>query len=270
MKTRNLFLLLALNFFLPVFSVMADEEDSTVTLSKNLTVVFGGGGNSGILVTDKAVLVIDTKMGEEAKKLYDLVKSKAGSKPIIVINTHFHHDHADGNYLYKGSKIYMGHYTAEQLKENVKPEDMPTDFVNDSLTLNLGNETVQILNMGQSHTWQDLVVYLKENKVLFTGDLVFYKNIPFVMEKSGADVNKWQSNLARIIKRTDYKTIVPGHGEIGGRALPAALQQYFQDMKTAVRDPSVKQKMIDKYKGWQGYPNMATPEVTMQFIKEHK
>ena len=68
--------------FYPVYRFMFTEI--TRAVDKNLTIVQGGGGNSGIVVTDSAVVVIDTKMGGDAEKLYNLAKSKAGTKKIIV------------------------------------------------------------------------------------------------------------------------------------------------------------------------------------------
>ena len=67
-------------------------KTETVKIDKDLTVVLGGGGNSGILNTDSAVVVIDTKMKDPAKALYSFAKSIAGNKKIIDINTHYHPD----------------------------------------------------------------------------------------------------------------------------------------------------------------------------------
>jgi cyclase len=99
-------------------------KTETVQFDSNLTIVLGGGGNSGILITDSAVIVIDTKMSNPAKELYKLVKEKAGKKKIVVINTHYHGDHLGGNNLYKGSEIIIGKYDDDFLKKNIKPENM--------------------------------------------------------------------------------------------------------------------------------------------------
>ena len=74
------------------------DEVKTVQYDKQLTLVFGeGGGNSGILVSDSVVLVIDSKMNKGALEFYDTVKQIAGNKPIILVNTHIHIDHTGGN-----------------------------------------------------------------------------------------------------------------------------------------------------------------------------
>ena len=52
-------------YLYPAYTFFFQTE--TQLLDKDLTLVLGGGGNSGILVTDKAVVVIDTKMGGDAE-----------------------------------------------------------------------------------------------------------------------------------------------------------------------------------------------------------
>jgi cyclase len=195
------------------------EGLQSLPLDKKLTIVTGGGGNSGILQTDKGIVVIDTKMAANSEELFNLVKQKAGDKKGIVINTHYHMDHTGGNHLYKGDKIYIGDYNKAFLEKQLKPEDMPTDFIKDQLSLNMGDETVEIYNMGQAHTYKDLVVYLKNRKILFTGDLVFDKVNPVLKRESGANVNNWLSVLFLMNKRWDVKTYVPGHGPTGGKEI---------------------------------------------------
>ena len=64
----------------PFFYSFYQVEKQIIPLDKNLTIVTGGGGNSGILVTKKGVIVIDTKMAADAGDLFKLVKEKAGDK----------------------------------------------------------------------------------------------------------------------------------------------------------------------------------------------
>jgi glyoxylase-like metal-dependent hydrolase (beta-lactamase superfamily II) len=239
----------------------------TVQFDKNLTIITGGGGNSGILVTDSAIFVIDTKMGKNAEKLYNMAKEKAGQKPIIVINTHYHMDHVGGNQFYKGSKIYLGNYTKEFLEKNVKPEQMPTMLVVDSLIMNMGNETLMLYNLGQAHTFNDMVVYLKNRKLLFSGDLIFYNVNPVLKKVSGADVDKWIDVLDKLSKTFEIKSIIPGHGKSGGKELITSMKTYFEDMKIAAANPDKEKEMLTKYKDWQTMPKMASPEYTINYIK---
>ena len=257
-------------FIKPLYNANYQKEQETIQIDKNLTVVTGGGGNSGILVTEKAVIVIDTKMVVDAAALYKLAREKAGDKKIIVINTHYHMDHTGGNRLYKGDKIYIGSYDKDFLQKQLKPEDMPTDYVKDKLILDMGDETVELTNMGQAHTFDDVVVYLKNRKILFSGDLIFDKVNPVLKRESGADVNKWLNVLQTMLNKWDVKTIVPGHGPTGGKEIAQNLINYFKDMKSAAANPDKAKDIITKYSDWSAYPNMCSPELTIQYIKEPK
>ncbi len=240
----------------------------TQTVDTVLTIVKGGGGNSGVLLTDSAVVVIDTKMGGDAEKLYNLARSKAGPKKIIVVNTHYHGDHVKGNRYYKGCDIYIGAYDQKFLLDDLGPENMPNHFVKDSLILFLGNETLCLYNLGPAHTWNDMIVLLKNRKVLFTGDLIFNKVNPFLVKKSGANVDQWIGALDRMMKMEGIDKVIPGHGETGDKAMIAMMRNYFLDMKVAAADPTKEKEMTAKYKDWMVIPMMTSPGVTIDYIRK--
>jgi cyclase len=245
-------------------------KEGKIPVDKDLTIIQGGGGNSGILVTDSAVIVIDTKMSGDAEKLFTLAKEKAGRKKIIVVNTHYHGDHVKGNHFYKGCAIYIGAYDQKFLQDNISIENMPDHFVKDSLILNLGNEILCLYNLGQAHTWNDMIVLLKNRKVVFTGDLVFYHINPFLMKDSRADVAKWIAVLDKILAMPDVTLFVPGHGQPGDRSIVIAMKNYFEDMKTAANDPSKENAMKEKYKDWKEMPMMNSPGITIDYIRSSK
>ena len=244
--------------------------EGKIPVDKDLSIIQGGGGNSGVLVTDSAVVVIDTKMSGDAEKLYNLAKEKAGQKKIIVINTHYHGDHVRGNKFYKNCAIYIGAYEVEFLQEELSAEDMPNHFVQDSLIMDLGNEILCLYDLGQAHTWNDIIVLLKKRKVVFTGDLVFYHINPFLKKESGADVDKWIAALDKILKMPDVSMFVPGHGQPGDRSIVEAEKKYFEDMKTAANDPAKEKTMKEKYKDWTEMPMMTSPGVTIDYIRNAK
>jgi glyoxylase-like metal-dependent hydrolase (beta-lactamase superfamily II) len=247
--------------FYPMIRFMTQKE--IVQLDPSLTLMIGGGGNSGILIGDSAVIVIDTKMMSNSEDVYKYAKDKAGQKPIIVINTHYHGDHVKGNKFFKGDRIYIGSYEKEFLLKNIDPENQPTDFVKDSLLIDLGNEKVHLYNLGQAHTMNDLVVYLSNRHILFTGDLIFNRINPVLKKESGANVPRWIGILDTILSRWGDSKIVPGHGQVGDKEMVVSMRQYFIDMTAAVTDPS----KMDKYKNWMTMPSMASPEKTVEYIK---
>ena len=236
-------------------------------VDKDLTISLGGGGNSGILVTDSVVVVIDTKMGKDAEDLYNLARQTAGPKRIIVINTHYHGDHVKGNHFYAGDRIYIAGYDKAFLEKEVEAANMPDFIVHDSLTLNLGNETIVLYDMGQAHTYHDMIVYLKKRKMLFSGDLIFHDINPVLKRNSGADVEMWIAVLGKIQKKLDIKTLVPGHGKVGGKELLGSMKQYFIDMKIATTNPIKETEARAKYKDWMEMPGMASVSATIDYIR---
>jgi glyoxylase-like metal-dependent hydrolase (beta-lactamase superfamily II) len=86
----------------------------------------------------------------------------------------------------------------------------PTLTLKDRLTLHRGARTVEILHLGRGHTPADLVVYLPQEGILATGDLVVHP-VPLVGSTSlPAD---YSQTLTRLLELKP-KIIVPGHGQV--------------------------------------------------------
>ncbi len=243
------------------------KETNTMQYDKELTIVLGGGGNSGILVSDSLVLVIDTKMDEAADGLYKQVKQIAGNKPIFVVNTHIHPDHTKGNKLYKGQTILAGgNYDKELWIKEAGAETLPTQWLKDSLTLKMGDETVTILNLAKDvHTESDVFVYLHNRKMLFTGDVVLNKQAPVLMGKASPE--GYLAVFEALPNQFDIQTIVPGHGKVGGIEVLKDFKQYFNDMKLAATDKTQKDALIKKYSDWNQIPFFMSPEATIKSFK---
>ena len=246
------------------------KETHITQYDKDLTIVLGGGGNSGILSSDSLVLVIDTKMDEAAEAFYAQVKKIAGDKPIWVINTHYHPDHTKGNKYYEKATILAGaNYSKEFWIKEAGAESLPTKWVQDSLTLKMGDETVTIVNLAKNiHTQSDIVVYLHKRKMLFAGDIILNRAAPFIL--GFADPEGYLTTLDAFPKQFDIQTVVPGHGELGGIELISNFKQYFNDMKVAAQDDTQKEKLMAKYKDWKQIPIFMSPNATVNAFKKAK
>jgi len=244
------------------------KQTSTVQYDKELTLVLGGGGNSGILVSDSLVLVIDTKMGDAAQLLYNQVKTLAGNKPILVVNTHYHSDHSEGNKYYAGQSIIAGgNYTREFWIKEAGAGTCPTQWLKDKMDIPMGNDTATLLNLGKNvHTASDVVVYLHRRKMLFTGDVVLNKQAPVTV--GVADPDGYVAAFDQFQKQFVIEKIVPGHGEVGGPEVIDVFRQYFADMKTASTDDSQRGALEAKYKDWAQIPFVMSPGATIKAIQK--
>ena len=239
-----------------------------VKYDKELTIVLGGGGNSGILSSDSLVIVIDTKMDDAAEQLSKTVKEIAGNKPILVINTHYHPDHSGGNTFYKGQAIMAGaNYTKEFWMKEASEATLPTQWLNDRMDIKMGDDTVTLFNLAKNvHTASDIVVYLHKRKMLFGGDVILNKQSPAIL--GSADPDGYLVALDLLPKQFDIQKIVPGHGDIGGIEVIDNFRQYFNDMKIAAGDDSKKEELIAKYKDWAQVPFLMSPGATISAIKK--
>ena len=245
---------------------------TTVNYDPQLTLVLSGGGNSGILVSDSAVLIIDTKQDEAAEALSKTVHELAGKKPIIVVNTHIHTDHTGGNKYYEGQTIIAGgNYDKDFWIKESGDKGVPTVWLKDSLTLKMGDETVTIVNLPWSaHTQSDVFVYLQNRKMLFGGDVILNGQSPAMFDRYKADGYGYLKAFDYVEQRFDINKVVPGHGPVGGKEVIDNYKDFFIDMKLAALDPSRKKKLIDKYKDYAQIPFLMSPAAAESWFEKHK
>ncbi len=192
--------------------------------------------NAGFVVTPAGVVVIDA-LGSPAlsERLVAEIR-KVTPKPIThVIVTHYHADHIYGLQTFKAlgariiahsaAKEYLNSEAAHLRLEASRQELAPwvneatrlveaDEWIDGSKTLNLGGMEFRLINVGPSHTPEDLVIYLPQEKVLFAGDLVFRSRIPYVGK---ADSRHWIAALKTLLT-FDAQIIVPGHGPLSREA----------------------------------------------------
>jgi glyoxylase-like metal-dependent hydrolase (beta-lactamase superfamily II) len=99
----------------------------------------------------------------------------------------------------------------------------PTLTFKDRITLDLGNNKVEILFLGPSHTTGSVLVYVPQEKVLFTGDILFTDFHPFLGE---ANIEGWVKVLDAILAM-DVDKIIPGHGPVSSKKDVADLKSYL-------------------------------------------
>lgn len=186
--------------------------------------------NAGFVVTRDGVVVFDALASPPlAKKLIALIR-KTTKQPIRrVIVSHYHADHFYGLQEFKalGAEIWA-HRLAEgqtrteeaalrlqQRKEALFPwvDDrtrlLEADhFVEGDSEFTMGGVTFVLRHVGPAHSAEDLALLVKEDGVLFAGDLVFRGRVPFVGD---ADSRAWIAALDKLIALKP-KVLVPGHG----------------------------------------------------------
>jgi len=188
-----------------------------------------GLNNTGFIVGAESVLVVDTCFTERRTRWFrEAVEKTAPGKALrTLVNTHHHGDHTHGNWVFADTATIVGH---EKCREEVIAAGHSTTGLfpgvewgeiriappevtfEERLTLWVDDLKVELIYMGPAHTTNDIVAWIPDQKVLFSGDLVFNGGTPFAMMGSVAG---WLEALERM-KALGAETIVPGHGPVCG------------------------------------------------------
>ena len=183
--------------------------------------------NTGFIITDDGVVVIDTgpsrRYGEALRKLIATLTDQ----PVrLVFNTHHHPDHFLGNQAFSDVGIQALPITREQiaLHGNAFAENMyrlvgdwmrstevvlPSDSAPEPL-IELGDHRIRLLSF-TGHSGADLVLFDESTGVLFASDMVFYQRALTTPHTPGIPV--WLGELERI-RDINFRILVPGHGPV--------------------------------------------------------
>jgi cyclase len=187
-------------------------------ITGNIYKIFGGGGNTLVVVQKAGVVLVDTKMPGNGPAILDEVK-KVTDKPIIlIINTHSHPDHTGSTDFirdkYPDVKIVMNEKTKEELLANPRnnPKDLPTATYTDRMTIGQGDERIELYHFGPGHTQGDTFVVFPSAHLLFMGDVMAWNMAPFLPSGGATAITEETEKLIATVKGIDI--VVEGHGHV--------------------------------------------------------
>jgi cyclase len=175
-------------------------------------------GPDGVLLSDSAPEIYAEAMKSELKKLgNDDVK--------FIINTHWHHDHTDGNLLFGRDATIIAHNSVREdlaIRKQISLFDefykaypeyaLPNLTFTTSLQIYFNDEVITIKHFPGGHTGGDAVVYFKKADVIHVGDMIVMNHFPSIDFDNGGDVEKLVENLKTIISEMSPDTkIISGH-----------------------------------------------------------
>jgi len=216
--------------------------------------------NIGIIRGEHSALVVDCGMGPvNGETVLAAAKRVAGDRDLILTLTHFHPEHgfgaqafsagaetfynaAQANELAAKGKAYLemfrdfGPSVASAL-EGTKLVQPDRTWTGDSHTLDLGGRKVELRTWGKAHTQADQVVWLPQERILFTGDLAENRIFPIFPWFPPDDVDisavRWCEALADM-EAMRPAVVVPGHGELGGVEILQEVRRYLEEIARRV------------------------------------
>jgi glyoxylase-like metal-dependent hydrolase (beta-lactamase superfamily II) len=186
--------------------------------------------NAAFVVTGDGVVVFDA-LGTPSlgAKLLEQIRGVTEEPIREVIVSHYHADHIYGLQVFKdlGARIiapaaafsYLESEAAidrlEERRLSLTPwvDDctrlVPPDLaLTDDYHLELGGVKFDITFLGAAHSEGDLAVFVRPDRVLLSGDIIFEGRIPFVGD---ADTRHWLQVL-EVMETAGVVALIPGHG----------------------------------------------------------
>ena len=207
------------------------EEVSFVSDNIYMIASVGGpiAGNIGVFVSDDGLIVIDDQYEINEEKILNAI-SEISNLPIkLIINTHFNHDHSDGNkafgklnipiYAHKNVRKRLSRnsvlFGSNRLIEKYPNEALPSLTYSSLMSLYESDEEIQLYNFGKGHTDGDTVIFFKNSNVIHAGDTFVTYGYPYIDLNNGGSFEGFLNILNMIISLSDSDTkIIPGHGPI--------------------------------------------------------
>ncbi len=206
--------------------------------------------NSCYIKAKDSYILIDTGANYNfAKQAYEAMQKIEDLKVSTIIITHEHDDHWMGNSFYKdrfNSTIYAPKSINENYNENSKPrifeildknementKVIKADFVvSDEKVINISDKTIKIIPTKlTAHTKDDLIVYLPDEKVIFTGDIIMNQRV--TSNRDGSVIGTLKA--IDLINSYDWNTLIAGHGTITDKKATDFTTKYFTLLKTRV------------------------------------
>ena len=182
--------------------------------------ISGGGGNSGVIIGQHGVVIVDAKTTRDAGEQLIAEVAKLTPKPIThVIITHSDCDHVNGLAGFPDGLTIIAHVNEKQEQEAAfaaggrgmpPPNRLPTQVVTQgSESMTIGGIRFILLHWAPAHTSGDLVVYLPDEKIVFAGDIL--TTVILIHPDKNGTLDGWFKTASGLLA-LDADTYVPGHG----------------------------------------------------------
>jgi glyoxylase-like metal-dependent hydrolase (beta-lactamase superfamily II) len=235
----------------------ANEKIKTTKLTDTIFLLQGVGGNVVSQIGPDGKLLVDSQISTGTRILLDALARLDEHHLKLLINTHWHFDHTDGNAEMhtEGAFIVAHDNTRVRLEKpqymavydvhfNAAPDAaLPQQTFGETDTLWVNNDQIDLVHTPDAHTDSDIFLHFNRGNVIHAGDLWFNGMYPLIDLSSGGTINGMIRGVDQVLQAADDRTkIVPGHGQLGNKA---ALQQY-REMLVTVADRVEKLKAQGK------------------------
>lgn len=226
-------------------------EEKSTKVSAHVYAIMGFP-NIGIIVGNRATLVVDTGLGpRNGATAMRVVNKLSTNQRVYLTTTHFHAEHTAGEAGFPADVIIIRAAVQQQEAEKslaamitrfsaMSPQNRdllagvklraPDMIFDREAKLDLGGVTARMMWFGQAHTKGDEVVFVEPDSTLIPGDIVQDKLVPRVNPDEGSP-KSWLAVLDKV-ELLKPRYIVPDHGDLGDGSLIAKQRIFMTDLQS--------------------------------------
>lgn len=189
-------------------------------VTANVYKIFGGGGNTTVVVQKAGVVLVDTKMPGNGPAILGEVKKVTDKPVVLIINTHSHPDHLGSNdYIrdqYPNVQIVMSEQAKQEVLANKMygPKLLPTETFANRMTIGKGDDRIELYHFGPGHTQGDTFVYFPAQHVLCMGDVMAWDMAPFLPSGGASAIADEIDAVVAAMKGKGVQYVIEGHGNV--------------------------------------------------------
>lgn len=239
---------------------MAEKKISFTEIGEGLWAFTAEGDpNTGVIIGDDSVMIVEAQATPRlARKVIEKVR-EVTDKPIShLVMTHYHAVRVLGASAYGAPTVIMGEKARAMVVERGQEDwdsefvrfprlfegheeipglTWPTETFNDRMTVYLGKRRVDLMHLGRAHTAGDIVAYVPDQNVMFTGDIVEYHSACYCGDGHFGD---WIDTLEEI-RAFNLDAIAPGRGDaLVGRDMVNAALDNTADFVRSTYQPAAR------------------------------
>jgi glyoxylase-like metal-dependent hydrolase (beta-lactamase superfamily II) len=249
-----------------------------------------GDPNTGVIVGDDSVMIVDAQATPTmAKKVIAKIRTVTDKPVKYVVLSHYHAVRVLGASAYGASEVIASAKTRAMIHERGQEDwdselgrfprlfqdagsvpglTWPTLTFTGTTTLYLGKRRVDLMQLGRAHTAGDIVAYVPDAGVMFTGDIVEYHSACYCGDAHFTD---WPATLDRI---AEYRpvAIAPGRGDaLVGAGLVAEALALTKDFVLSTYRPvaAVAARGGSLKEAWDACRAACDPKFSSYAIYEH-
>ncbi|WP_102868077.1 MBL fold metallo-hydrolase [Pseudovibrio exalbescens] len=230
------------------FASTGDMEKKTISFTEIGPDLYAftaeGDPNTGVIIGDDSVMVMDAQATPVMANLVIEKVREVTDKPIKYVTlSHYHAVRVLGASAYNASEIIASEKCQAMIYERGQEDwdseygrfprlfeaadsipglTWPTMTFKDRMTVNMGKRRVELMHLGRAHTAGDIVAWVPDAGVMFTGDIVEYHSACYCGDGHFKD---W-GNTLDAIKAFNPDAIAPGRGDalVGDKMVNAAIE----------------------------------------------